>query len=227
MASTPISQNGWSQIVEKVGDEISAWYTNFANHFNKVPNENGLTDMFLYNLSTNLQRATGGASTIRLMDVTAISQRLEGTVGYDYCWEFHLFDNFTSNVNISRRIVVYLQAKVLSPLGNNNWDAGFTYKTKNNGLQMNILDTFVKKKRAELKAQDPNVWVVGGYILYGPEHTKYISVRDVLKINGSNDKQSDPIDRRLATEIPDRKGRSYLPFSGTNLLFLTSAFGRF
>jgi hypothetical protein len=45
------------------------------------------------------------------------------------------------------------------------------------------------------------VWVVGGYICYGLKHTKYISIKDVIQGNGQNATTSDPIDKRLATQV--------------------------
>lgn len=49
--------------------------------------------------------------------------------------------------------------------------------------------------------QDPNEKIVGGYILYGPEYTRFISVADVIIINGDNDGQSDKVDKIISGDI--------------------------
>jgi hypothetical protein len=160
--TNPIQKETWQRIVDKVGDEVAAWYSNFWNRFKKVPNEHTMTDMFLYNLSIALEKDAPGGTKFQLMDIVSAikpvdsstfaddhqlnsihayvrplqiqlqkattTQREEGTVGYDYCWEFRIADNFSTNVNINRRVVVYLQAKVLKDIGNGQWDSGFTYK---------------------------------------------------------------------------------------------------
>ncbi|KAF6743331.1 hypothetical protein DFP72DRAFT_131038 [Ephemerocybe angulata] len=142
---------------------LQPYFTNFRATFGGVPDERGLTDMFLYDLAfTSQVNVQYGRSTTAQEAIT----------GCDFGFTY-----LNGNKN-NQENTILLQAKSFKN-ANDDQDpvADFTYKSRNAAdIQMNVLNNYI----TNLKNQHQNDHITGGYILYGTNGAIFVPIGTLI-----------------------------------------------
>ncbi|KAJ7618757.1 hypothetical protein FB45DRAFT_1033928 [Roridomyces roridus] len=145
--------------------EVSIYYRDFAETLREVPDERGLTDLFILKLAHKHARFYG----------TRTTGRVEGREGHDYIFQCTIKRPTNGQVE---RVRMYIQAKTFKPDNNGILVADFTYRNKQGVLQMNLLQQTVAQERIN----DPTIRFFAGYLIYCTEHefNLFVPVDDVI-----------------------------------------------
>ncbi|THG94454.1 hypothetical protein EW026_g7022 [Hermanssonia centrifuga] len=160
-----IGSNEFAQGCELARNTLHPFFNLFYQSLHAVPDERGLTDQLLFQLTRK----------VAAINVDRATTAVEAVSGYDYSWRFRTKNPQT---NQWEKRWVFLQAKTYKPetVGGQVLNvADFTYKSGNN-LQMNLLNTTI----TNTKAANPDVVVTGGYLVYGQNTVQFVPMADVL-----------------------------------------------
>ncbi|THG94452.1 hypothetical protein EW026_g7021, partial [Hermanssonia centrifuga] len=163
-----VGNNEFTQGCELARNTLHPFFTLFYQSLNAVPDERGLTDQLLFQLTRK----------VAAINVDRTTPKEESVSGYDYSWRFR-----TKNLQTNQweKRWIFLQAKIYKPetvSGQLLNVADFTYiKRGGDTLQMDLLNTTITNAKAAI----PDAVVTGGYFLYGQNTVQFVPIADVLE----------------------------------------------
>ncbi|PSR76159.1 hypothetical protein PHLCEN_2v8657 [Hermanssonia centrifuga] len=181
-----VGNNEFTQGCELARNTLHPFFTLFYQSLNAVPDERGLTDQLLFQLTRK----------VAAINVDRTTPKEESISGYDYSWRFR-----TKNLQTNQweKRWIFLQAKIYKPeivSGQLLNIADFTYmyvleawlseigltivhirKRGGDTLQMDLLNTTITNAKAAI----PDAVVTGGYFLYGQNTVQFVPIADVLQ----------------------------------------------